>query len=76
MQFIFTFSLFCAHFCNLWNDLTLEIDLMIIHIIHCSCHLAFEINLSTYLFRMYPRGPFPMRLPFAPYPGRYDPHMF
>ena len=25
---------------------------------------------------MYPRGPFPMRLPFAPYPGRYDPHMF
>ena len=76
MQFFFTFSLFCAHFCNLWNDLTLEIDLMIIHIIHCSCNLAFEIHLSTYLFRMYPRGPFPMRLPFAPYPGRYDPHMF
>ena len=23
---------------------------MIIHIIHCSCNLAFEINLSTYLF--------------------------
>ena len=51
MQFIFTFSLFCVHFCNLWNDLTLEIDLMIIHIIHCSCNLAFEINLSTYLFQ-------------------------
>ena len=43
----------------------------------CFFNSAFGVNPSTiFFFRMYPRGPFPMRLPFAPYPGRYDPHMF